>query len=496
MQNTVLLENIRTALPYTPNRQQSLVIEALARFCAPLVPPPPSDDNDSAFASQADAQYAVRVDFATQGVSTDYAFILAGYAGTGKTSLTGALVKALNTAGVKTVLLAPTGRAAKVFSAYAKSPAYTIHRRIYRHSLDGAFPGLQENRLDGAVFIVDEASMISGEPGLAGTNSLLEDLIQYVFAGIGNRLILLGDTAQLPTVGCDSSPAMDPEVLRTYGLRVSRARLTATVRQAADSGILYNATSLRHAMAEGNISIVPNIAIGDFDDTKLIGPEDLPEELDTAYRRDGIENCLLITRSNQRAAAFNRAIRSEVLYHESIIVPGEQILIAKNNYHWSRSQKKLDFIANGDIALVAEVYGTEQRYGFTFADVALSFPDHEVRLDCKLILDTLGSDTPALSYEQSQRLYNELLADDTQHDTYDYELRARKVRTNPYWNALQVKYAYAVTCHKAQGGQWDNVFVDMGYIAPEAAGLELYRWLYTAITRARKRLAIIDTRPD
>lgn len=464
-----MVENILRHLDYIPNRQQSLVIEALARFCAPLVAKTPPE-----------------------GASTDPAFILAGYAGTGKSSLTGALVAALDEMQVPAVLLAPTGRAAKVFGAYARHTAFTIHRHIYRHSLDGGFPGLRENRHDNTLFIVDEASMISGEPSPNG-NSLLEDLIQYIFAGVGNRLILLGDTAQLPPVGSESSPAMDPDVLRTFGLKVSRAMLTATVRQDANSGILLNATALRRAMAEGNISLIPKIIIGQHSDTSIVLPEELPEEIETAYRRDGIENTLLITRTNARATAFNKAIREQVLYLDSVISPGEQILIGKNNYFWPRKVKGLDFIANGDIAVVSRVYGYEKKYGLSFADVEITLPDFDTALDCKIVLDTLWSDTPALSYEQLTRLYNELLADDSIHNSYDYQARARTVASNPYWNALQVKYAYCVTCHKAQGGQWDNVFVDMGYIHPDSAGLELYRWLYTAITRARRRLTVIDT---
>lgn len=494
MDPEVIAAAITAALPYSPNKQQSLVIGALSRFCAPV-----AEAAQAMSVASGNDREAMLAAMAAQApaLSADYAFILAGYAGTGKTSLTGALVRALGEAGVTTVLLAPTGRAAKVFAANAAHPAYTIHRRIYRHSLDGStWPGLQENRLDNAVFIVDEASMISGEPGLGGTNSLLEDLIQYVYSGIGNRLIFLGDTAQLPPVGSDDSPAMNPDALRSFGLKVSRATLTAISRQTSGSGILYNATSLRRAMAEGEICVVPRLTVEDFDDVSVMGPEDLPEALESAYRRDGIDRTLLITRSNQRATAFNRAIRTEVLYLDSIISRGEQILVAKNNYFWSRKEKGLDFIANGDIAVVAEVYGTERRYGFTFADVALTFPDHGVTLDCKLVLDTLGSDTPALTYEQQSALYNGILCDDSLYDTGDYALRARQVRNSPYWNALQVKYAYAVTCHKAQGGQWDNVFVDMGYIPPEAAGLDLYRWLYTAVTRARRRLTILDTRPD
>lgn len=464
-----MTEAIISLLPYSPNRQQRLVIEALDRFCHPLL-------EESAPAARTE----------------DHCFILAGYAGTGKSSICGALVAALTSAGVSTMLLAPTGRAAKVFSAFAGKPAYTIHRKIYRHSLDGSFPSLRDNKLDNTLFIVDEASMISGEIAPSGT-SLLEDLIHFVFAGTGNRLVFLGDTAQLPPVGAEFSPAMEPEVLRSFGLKVSRAMLTETARQSRDSGILFNATELRREMAAGRTNALPRLDIGSFDDTRLRSPEELPEELETAYRRDGIDATLLITRTNARATAFNRAIRTEVLYLDSLIAKGEQILIAKNNYHWARKVKGLDFIANGDIAIVTDIYGTEKRYGLTFADVAITIPDLSAGIDCKITLDTLGSDTPALTRQQTQDLYYNIMTDDSAFDTADYNIRARRLQSNPYWNALQVKYAYAVTCHKAQGGQWDNVFVDMGYIHPDAAGLELYRWLYTAVTRARRSLTIIDS---
>lgn len=449
-------------LPYVPNDQQRQVIDVLARFCSP--------------AHNADGK--------------DRVFVLNGYAGTGKTSLTGALVRALHGVGLSTVLLAPTGRAAKVFAAFAGQPAYTIHRRIYRHSLNGEAPGMQDNNSKNTIFIVDEASMIAGTDEPSGLN-LLRDLIHYVYSGTGCRMILMGDTAQLPPVGCEFSAAMDRDVLNGYGLTVSRATLTATARQQELSGILANATWQRRAMRTEPIPM-PKLFTA-YSDVHNVSGEDLPEVLDTAYRRDGIEETILVTRSNSRATQFNRAIRTEVLYLEEEIARGELMLISKNNYHWSKGVKGLDFVANGDIVSVEKVHGTETRYGFRFADVTLSMPDREVQFDAKIMLETLNNDYAALPGERLKALYDAIMNDtDLFASDTPYDARIRALRTNPHWNALQVKYAYAVTCHKAQGGQWKNVVVDMGYIPPEAMGVEFYRWLYTATTRARTQLYFLN----
>lgn len=467
-------DTVTSLLPYAPNGQQSLVIEALGRFLYPLMGGAPP------------------------AVSCDCAFILAGYAGTGKTSLCGAIVEALRQLKVNTVLMAPTGRAAKVFGSYARQPAYTIHRRIYRHSLTGAAPGLRTNDSTDTLYIVDEASMI-GDSSDGEYGSVLQDLIQYVFAGPGNRLIFVGDTAQLPPVGCAHSPAMQPDMLKALGLKVSRAVLTATARQQQGSGILTNATELRRRMSAQGAPVIPRLVTAGFDDIKIVNPVDLPEEIDAAYRRSGIDETLLITRSNKRATAFNMAIRSQVMYHEHRLERGEQIMVVKNNYHWSRRVKGLDFIANGDVAVVDHIYGIETRYGFQFADVRLVMPDHDVAFDAKIFVDTLYTESAALTRDDLVGLYESIMNDDSQYEAgadTPVEARLRALRSNPYWCALQVKFAYAVTCHKAQGGQWDTVFVDMGYIHPEGVGLELYRWLYTAITRARRHLVIIDDRAD
>lgn len=422
-------ESIVDSLPFEPTHQQIGLIAALARYCSSATP-------------------------------SDTVFLLNGYAGTGKTSVTGALVKALPLIGMRAVLLAPTGRAAKVLSAHAGHPAWTIHRRIYRHAsvaqgMTGV-TGVAENRSTNTVFIVDEASMISAE-NVGGTN-LLEDLIHYVFSGVNCRLILSGDTAQLPPPGSEESPAMSPDVLRSMGLRVTRAVITKTVRQSSRSGILYNATRLRRDMLLDPIP-VPRLVVSPFSDVSVTEGEDLQDALDSAYARDGVTDTLLITRSNKRAVQFNLAIRSSILDYETELVKGEPLMIAKNNYFWTREIKEVDFIANGDIAIVEKIYGTESRDGIRYADVALKLPDHGVTLDTKIMLSSLVSEAPGLDPEL-QRLHMESSLNNPELFAADtpYDQRFARLKTDPYFNALQVKYAYAVTCHKAQGGQWKSVF--------------------------------------
>lgn len=368
--------NVLLALPYEANDQQVAVIAALSRFCAPAP------------------------------TVSDRVFVLNGYAGTGKTSLTGALVRTLASVGIATVLLAPTGRAAKVFSANSGHSAYTIHRKIYRHQFGSDFgagrSAVQQNNGRDIVFIVDEASMI-GAADERG-NNLLEDLIHYVYAGENCRLILLGDTAQLPPVGSAESPAMSAEVLRGYGLKVTKATLTATARQKGGSGILYNATWLRRAMQASELP-QPRLFTDGFDDVALVKGEDLPEMLDQAYSRDGIEETLLITRSNRMATDYNRAIRANVLYIEEQLQRGELLIVAKNNYYWTRKLKDVDFIANGDVVTVDRVVGTEMRYGLRFADVELSMPDRgSAAFPAKIMLETLTAETAGMSQDDYNRL--------------------------------------------------------------------------------------------
>lgn len=468
MDTNEFAERIYLNLPYSPNRQQIRLIAALARFCSPSLP-----------------DYRV--------------FLLNGYAGTGKTSLTGALVRALREAGVPVVLMAPTGRAAKVFGAFARYPATTIHRRIYR-GIQGSltFSGAEvaDNNMRGAVFIVDEASMIGDDGGQERDANLLEDLIQYVYSGDGCRLILLGDTAQLPPVGCDVSPAMSVDTLRGYGLRVTHAVMTETVRQSRCSGILYNATRLRRSMLLEPLP-APKIIASPFDDVAVISREDIQDAMSDSYNRYGIGETLMITRSNRRASQFNLAIRTNILDKEEELCRDERLLVAKNNYMWSAKVKGLDFIANGDIAVVNRIYGTEKKYGLRFADVNISLPDRDVDLDCKILLDALISDAPALENDKYRSLYEMILNDaEIFSPSVPMSARMKIIRSDPYFNALQVKYAYAVTCHKAQGGQWANVFVDMGYIPSDAYGMDFYRWLYTATTRATDKINYVNPDED
>lgn len=447
-------------LPYAPTDQQVEVIAALSRFCSKHTP-------------------------------SDTVFLLNGYAGTGKTSLCSALVKSLNSVGIGTVLLAPTGRAAKVFSGFASHPAYTIHRRIYSVSGNGMNSprsmSIATNRSHNTVFIVDEASMIGGE---SDTGNLLEDLVHYVYSGVNCRMILIGDTAQLPPVGCTESPAMSVKELKCIGLRVSKAVLTATVRQASDSGILYNATRLRRAMKLPELP-EPMLTVTPFPDMTAISGEDLEDALSSAYSSDGMRQSILITRSNMRATKFNLAIRSRIICSEEELNKDDLLLVAKNNYFWTKEIKGIDFIANGDTVEVEKVYGTEEKYGLRFADVRLSLIDRDLSMDCKIMLDTLVSDDATLPRARMLDLYEQIVLNGTD-PAQPMSMRVEQTMRDPYFNALQVKYAYAMTCHKAQGGQWKNVFIDLGYIPPEAMGMEFYRWLYTAITRATTSIYLIN----
>ena len=458
-------ERIFLNLPYDPTDQQISLIAALARFCSPVSP-----------------GYSV--------------FLLNGYAGTGKTSLTGALVRALREAEVPVVLLAPTGRAAKVFGRFAGFQASTIHRRIYRGTegmMNDFSADVADNPLTGAVFIVDEASMIGNGSGDPMSRNLLEDLIHYVYSGEGCRMILLGDTAQLPPVGCRESPAMSVAVLKSFGLRVTKAVMTKVVRQRRRSGILYNATKLRKNMLLTPLP-EPELVIDRFPDVVSVSGEELEDEISASFTENGITETLVVTRSNRQATRFNLAIRANILYREEELSREELLLVAKNNYLWSARVKGLDFVANGDTAIVDAIYGTEEKYGFRFADVNLRLPDRDLSFDCKILLDTLVSDTASREPERYQSLYMSALNDpDLFTPSTPVRTRMRILRSDPYVNALQVKYGYAVTCHKAQGGQWKNVFVDVGYVPPEAyESLEFYRWLYTAVTRATDRLALIN----
>lgn len=428
---------------------------------------------------------------------SDSVFLLKGYAGTGKTSLTGALVKTLDQLQQKCVLLAPTGRAAKVFSHYAQHPAYTIHKKIYRQrnfSNDMDNFSLDDNLHQHTLFIVDEASMIAND-GLAGaafgTGRLLDDLIHYVYAGTGCRLMLIGDTAQLSPVGEEESPALSADRLRGYGMEVYEAQLTEVVRQMHDSGILWNATELRRYISEEDFFALPSIRVEGFPDIRAISGSELIEAIDDCYGQAGMDETIVVCRSNKRANIYNKGIRNTILYREDELNSGDLLMVAKNNYFWAEDCKEMDFIANGDIAVVRRVRRTREAYGFRFADVVLSFPDYQdMELEVKLLLDTLHTDTPALSKEQNDKLFYSVLEDYA--DITVKRERMKKMKADPHYNALQVKYAYAVTCHKAQGGQWKRVFLDQGYMTEEMLSPDYFRWLYTAFTRATERLYLVN----
>ena len=418
-------------------------------------------------------------------------FLLKGYAGTGKSSLVGALVKTLSQFSMKSVLLAPTGRAAKVFGLYANTPAYTIHKKIYRQksfSPDMTGFTLTDNRHKQTLFIVDEASMIADSADATGR--LLSDLIEYVYSSPGCKLILIGDTAQLPPVGQYNTPALDAISLSEYNLRVTEVTLTEVIRQSLTSGILYNATKLRQAMSDEDFS-TPKIELQGFLDIKSITGAELIEELESSYSRTGKDETIIITRSNKRANLFNDGVRARILYREAELESGDLLMIAKNNYFWGEKIEQIDFIANGDVAQVLRVRGYNEMYGFRFADVTLRLIDYDVDIDAKIMLDTLHLEHPSLPAELNNQFFTKVMEDYA--DVRTKRERIKRVKLDKWFNALQVKYAYAVTCHKAQGGQWQNVFIDMGNISEESVSIDFFRWLYTAFTRATDKLYLINT---
>lgn len=423
-------------------------------------------------------------------------FVLNGYAGTGKTTLIAALVGALKEVGIKPVLLAPTGRAAKVLARYAGEKALTIHKRIYRERTNADYESkftLNPNPERGAVFIVDEASMLSDTTSggaVFGSGSLLSDLVDYVRSGRGCRLILVGDSAQLPPVGSDFSPALDPSTLSAYG-EVDYATLDEVVRQESESGILFNATLVR-CMLENGLCEIPHFDLNYPDIEALEGGEFL-EKLQDCYDRYGRDETIVITRSNRRANRYNEGIRRNVLYAEEEIESRDMLMIVKNNYYFPEHTENcpMNFIANGDIARLKRIRRFEEFYGFRFVDAVVEFPDYEdTEIECKLLLDTLTSESPSLTREESSRLFYEVEKDYT--EIRSKLKRFREIRENPHFNALQIKFSYAVTCHKAQGGQWRAVFVDRCLFGEEPMTRDLLRWLYTALTRATERLYLVN----
>ena len=432
------------------------------------------------------------------------AFILRGYAGTGKTSLVSAFVRGLKETGTEPVLLAPTGRAAKVFSLYSGVQAYTVHKAIYRQKTfngeDTDFD-LGYNKRKNAVFIVDEASMISNEGGsMFGSGRLLDDLVSFVYQGAGCKLLLVGDTAQLPPVGEELSPALNNEALKLYGLTVGCADLRQVMRQDSNSGVLTNATGIRMLVAQGEPDDFPKISVKGFNDIRYLSGGELIEELESCYDDVGSDQTVVVTRSNKRAIVYNRGIRARIYEREGDLSAGDRVMVVKNNYFWAAlaaaesngaDAPQTDFIANGDIAEVRHVRNVHSMHGFRFADATLRFPDYDdCEFEARVLLDTLDSEAPALKREESLRLYQSVVAD--YQDIRNRRERMKRLRQDPYYNALQIKYAYAITCHKAQGGQWSRVFLDQGYTPADMLSLNYLRWLYTAFTRTTERLYLVN----
>ena len=467
MQKKTLQSKIYEVFPYKPTAEQQQLINELC-------------------------------DFVTDS-RADQLFMIKGYAGTGKSSIIGALVKSLSVVGKKPVLLAPTGRAAKVISAYSRRKAATIHRHIYqvKTTKEGAvYFELSVNKAKNTIFIVDEASMISdqsSDKNIFSNGSLLDDLLTYIHSGPDCKLILVGDTAQLPPVHLTISPALDLHYLQNhYDKQVQSMELREVVRQQKESGILKNATLLRQVQEEVPLS-VPRFQLQGFPDVfRLIEGYEIQDALNDAYDRNGVEETAVIVHSNKRANQYNQQIRARIRWQEQELSVGDYLMVVRNNYFWlSERRSRAGFIANGDTVEVQEIRKITERYGFRFAEVRVrlvDYPDEEP-LDTVLLLDTLTVEGPALSYEEGNRLYQEVLKDYA--DISNRYLRFRKVKENEYLNALQVKFAYAITCHKSQGGQWKEVFIEQPYLPNDTVDKDYLRWLYTAFTRATERVHLI-----
>ena len=458
---SLLIKNLN----FTPTQGQALLIEGLSEFI-------PSNDSKEVI-------------------------LIKGFAGTGKTTVISAIYQTLVSLDIQPVLMAPTGRAAKVMAGYTGMPAYTIHKIIYRQKSSSDGTGsfvIDKNFYKNTFFIVDEASMISNENSensVFGSGRLLDDMVEFVFSGVNCRLILTGDTAQLPPVGISVSPALDSLTLKQYGLTIKEYILTDVVRQAEGSGILSCATLIRRQIENaGNYGFF-NLQIESFADVKRISGVDLTEYLTSCYDRYGLFETTVVTRSNKRENLFNKGIRSTILYRENEIERGDILMVVKNNYYWNSDAPGLDFIANGDIAEVISINNYEELYGFRFANVQLRFIDYDnIELGCKIFLDTLYTETASMTSGQHRQLFDAVAEDYTEYK--NKRQRWDKIKQNPYFNALQVKFAYALTCHKAQGGQWKAVFIDHGYLVEEMLDHEYYRWLYTAFTRSAERLFLVN----
>jgi exodeoxyribonuclease-5 len=461
MLQNFIATSIRAELPFEPTEQQSILLEALGGFLMSTDP--------------------------------EKIFLLRGYAGTGKTSVVSALVRAMNALQQKTMLLAPTGRAAKVIAGYSGFPAFTIHKKIYRQKSMAEFRfQLSDNLFQHTLFIVDEASMISNTGGDTefGSGRLLDDLIEFVYSGEGCSLLLLGDTAQLPPVMQPHSPALEKDKLAGYGLKVHEFTLTHVVRQALESGILHNATHLREMLIEDKTAIFPHFDTEGFTDIRYLNGMDLIDEIQRAYNGVGVEDTIVVTRSNKRANMYNNGIRNRVLMKEDELTNGDLLMVTKNNYFWNKPYKEIDFIANGDILEVMRVKKSRAIYGFRFVDLTLRSLDYDWEIDAFVWLDLLQSDSPAHANQLHQELF-QVIAEDYPEIT-QRRMLVKKIYENEYFNALQVKFAYAVTCHKAQGGQWKKVFIDPGQVSDEQVNSDFYRWMYTALTRASENVFLVN----
>lgn len=428
--------------------------------------------------------------------------ILRGSAGTGKTTLAAAFVRMLLTMKQKIVLLAPTGRAAKVLSLYAGHPAYTIHRRIYRQRTAGDMSAfnVNANLQSDTLFIIDEASMIANDgygDSAFGSGRLLDDLIQYVYNGRNCRMMLIGDRAQLPPVGEEESPALQSDFMRGYGLQVFDCDLNEVLRQSSESGILYNATMIRTAcFSDCGELLLPKIRLKCFADIRVVPGDELIETMASSYSEVGLDETMVITRSNKRANIYNQGIRNMILGREEALSSGDMLMVVKNNYHWTsgesnESDRSRGFIANGDRMRIRRIRNIRNLYGFRFADITVEFPDYDdSELTATAMLDSLTSEAPSLTREQMELLYNNVM-----EDYADIPLKAdrlKRLKQDPYYNALQIKFAYAITCHKAQGGQWAHIYLDQGYMTEDMLSADYIHWLYTAFTRASEKLFLVN----
>lgn len=472
MLNDFIIERIKAEFPFVPNEEKSKLLRVLSDFIL----------------DRTDRQ----------------AFLLRGYAGTGKTSVVSAVVKALGKLNKQCVLLAPTGRAAKVLSKYAQFPAYTIHKYIYRQKQLGEESfSIDYNKHKHTLFIVDEASMLSGyrDNGTFGSGCLLDDLISYIYSGDGCSLLLLGDDAQLSPVGSEESPALSSDFITHYGLYVRDFILTDVARQALDSGILSNATRIRELLTNERNGIQTahpdkHFVLFPNKDVTHLEPDQVVETYENSCSTVGLEDVLIITRSNKLTNLYNQAIRARVLWKEDLLSNGDRVMVSKNNYFWTKEYDGIDFIANGDSFEVVRLYGHHELYGFQFANATLRAMDYDWEIDAFVWLDTLTTDSPEHNYSLQKELFSRI-AEDYPEIQNKKEL-TKKIFESPYYNALQIRFAYAVTCHKSQGGQWKHIYIDTSGIAQDTERLsndterhEFLRWLYTATTRATEHIYIL-----